>query len=54
MRALGYHPLYAFGRITKNLIARKVPLKGSLNMLQGYLLGFVDSSDPFVSPFEDS
>ena len=54
MCALGYHPLYACGRIARNLIGRKVALKGSLNMLRGYLLGFLDSSDPFVSPYESS
>lgn len=54
MHALGYQPIYACGRIGKNLIERNVSLKGSLNMLRGYLQGFLGSSDPFLLPLEPS
>jgi biofilm PGA synthesis N-glycosyltransferase PgaC len=52
MHALGYHPLYALGRIAKNFVTRKTTLKGLVNMLEGYLLAFLGSSDPFISRFE--
>jgi glycosyltransferase involved in cell wall biosynthesis len=54
MHVLGYHPLYAFGRIARNLIKRKVPIGGSLNMLRGYVQGCLDPSDPYFSPLESS
>lgn len=52
MYALGYHPLYALGRIAKNLINRKVRLRGSVNMLIGYIQACLSSPDPFMSAFE--
>jgi hypothetical protein len=52
MQTLGYHPLYAIGRIAKNALTTTVGLKGSINMLRGYLQALLGSDDPFVSPFE--
>ncbi len=49
MRTLGYHPLYALGRIARNAMARP---KGSLNMFRGYLQAELGSEDPFISLFE--
>jgi biofilm PGA synthesis N-glycosyltransferase PgaC len=54
MHVLGYNPLYALGRIAKNLIKREVPIRGSLNMLRGYIQGSLDPSDPYFSPLERS
>jgi hypothetical protein len=54
MCTLGYHPLYAAGRIAKNLVTQKVAVKGSLNMLRGYIEAHLGSSDPFMRPFESS
>ena len=51
MQTLGYHPLYALGRMARNLMARP---KGSLNMFRGYLQAGLGSDDPFISPFEQS
>jgi len=53
MYALGYHPLYALGRIAKNFVTRKMALEGLVNMFEGYLSAFLGSSDPFVSTFEE-
>ncbi len=52
MAALGYNPLYAIGRIAKNTMARAVGVKGSLNMLRGYLQAQLGSEDSFISPFD--
>lgn len=52
MQTLGYHPLYALGRIAKNALATTVGPKGSVNMLRGYLQAVSGSDDPFVSPFD--
>jgi hypothetical protein len=54
MYALGYHPIYACGRIARNLVERRVTFKGSLNMLRGYVRTFLGSSDSFLMPFESS
>jgi len=53
MYTLGYHPLYALGRMTKN-IAMDHSLKSSLGLLRGYLTARVGSSDSFLTPFEPS
>jgi len=53
MGGLGYHPLYAIGRIAKNTIFRTIGMKGSTNLLRGYLLSRLGSDDPFISPFDD-
>ncbi len=52
MQTLGYHPLYAVGRIAKNALTTTVGMKGSINMLRGYLQAVLGSDDPFVSPFD--
>ena len=52
MGGLGYHPLYALGRIGKNALMRSIGAKGSVNLLRGYLLSQIGSDDPFISPFE--
>jgi glycosyltransferase involved in cell wall biosynthesis len=54
MHSLGYHPLYALGRMTKNLVKREIPLAGSVSILRGYLAAILGSSDPFVSDLEQS
>jgi glycosyltransferase involved in cell wall biosynthesis len=52
MGGLGYHPLYAIGRITKNALVRSIGLKGCVNLIRGYLLSELGSDDSFISPFE--
>jgi glycosyltransferase involved in cell wall biosynthesis len=54
MQALGYHPLYAIGRIAKNAITRSITIKGSANLLRGYLQASLGSTDSFIVPFEPS
>ena len=51
---LGYNPLYALGRIAKNLVKRQVSVKGSLNMLRGYVQASLGSSDPYLYPLDKS
>jgi glycosyltransferase involved in cell wall biosynthesis len=53
MYTLGYHPLYAFGRIMRNLL-RNSSLKASAGLFRGYLLAILGSSDQFITPFESS
>jgi len=53
MGGLGYHPLYAVGRIAKNAMSRSIGVKGSVNMLRGYLESLLGSEDPFISPFDE-
>lgn len=53
MYTLGYHPLYASGRIARNLI-RLTSLKSSTALLRGYLTAALGSSDPFAAPFDPS
>jgi hypothetical protein len=52
MYTLGYHPLYAMGRITKNVAGDS--LRASIGLLRGYLTAKIGSSDPFLNPFEPS
>jgi hypothetical protein len=54
MQTLGYHPLYALGRITRNLLVHPLALKGPVNMFRGYLQAKLGCGDPFISPFEPS
>ena len=54
MHVLGYNPLYALGRIAKNLVNRQVSFKGSLNMLRGYVQASLGSSDPYLHPLDKS
>jgi hypothetical protein len=53
MYTLGYHPLYAMGRITKNLV-KDHSLKSAIGLLRGYLTAKMGSPDPFLSPFGPS
>ena len=52
MQTLGYHPLYALGRIAKNVLSRSMTLRGSLVFFRGYLQACLGSEDSFISPFE--
>jgi hypothetical protein len=52
MWTLGYHPLYAIGRILRNVIRRGLSRFGPLNMAIGYLEACMGSDDPFLVPFE--
>jgi hypothetical protein len=52
MQTLGYHPLYAMGRITKNAMLGSVTPKGSLNLFRGYLQACLGSADSFITPFD--
>ena len=53
MYTLGYHPLYAIGRVARALV-KLTSLKASIAFVKGYLTAAVGSSDPFVAPFEPS
>jgi len=52
MQTLGYHPLYAMGRIAKNALTTTVGPKGSINMLRGYFQAKLGSDNEFVAPFD--
>jgi hypothetical protein len=54
MGTLGYDPLYALGRIAKNLFVRSVSVRGTVNMLRGYFEAELGSDDPFMSRFDKS
>lgn len=54
MYTLGYHPLYAFGRVTINIVRPTLAPGRAMNMLRGYLQARLGSEDPFLSPFESS
>jgi hypothetical protein len=54
MGTLGYHPLYAIGRIAKNSLAQTVGVEGAVTMLRGYLQSELGSEDPFISRFDKS
>ena len=51
MYTLGYHPLYALGRIARTLV-KSTSLKASTTLLRGYLTAALGSSDPFAAPFD--
>jgi biofilm PGA synthesis N-glycosyltransferase PgaC len=51
MYTLGYHPLYALGRIVRTLV-KSASLKASTALLRGYLTAALGSSDPFTAPFD--
>ena len=51
MYTLGYHPLYALGRVARNLV-RQASIKSALGLLAGYLIAVLGSSDPFIVPFD--
>jgi hypothetical protein len=54
MRALGYHPLMALGRIAKNMLyhGAPVPFFGSMSMLAAYLFPSRSESDPYQLDFD--
>jgi len=54
MRALGYHPLVALGRIVKNMLyhGAPVPFSGSISMLAAYLFPGRSESDPYQRDYE--
>jgi len=54
MGTLGYHPLYAVGRIARNGIIRTVGAAGAISMLRGYLQSRLSSDDSFIFPFDQS
>ena len=54
MGTLGYHPLYATGRLVRNALVRSIGVHGVVNMSRGYLQSQLGSDDPFISPFDES
>ena len=54
MHGLGYHPLYAVGRIAKNVVTRTTTVRGAVNMLRGYTQACLGSADPFIRPYDSS
>jgi hypothetical protein len=53
MHTLGYHPLYAMGRIAQNLV-KHASFQSAFGLLLGYLNALLGSSDPFMVPFDSS
>jgi glycosyltransferase involved in cell wall biosynthesis len=53
MKALGYHPLYVFGRVIVNIFNSDIGFKGSCNMLVNYISYKPSKSDPYYSLFDD-
>ena len=54
MGALGYYPLYAFGRIALNALKPSFAPRRAVNILRGYLQAELGSDDPFIHPYEAS
>lgn len=54
MVTLGYHPLYALGRIAKNAVSPTIAPRRAINMARGYLEARLGSNDSFLSPFDAS
>ena len=54
MGALGYHPLYAIGRITINAVRPSFAPRRAVSMLRGYLQSHLGSSDTFISSYDHS
>jgi glycosyltransferase involved in cell wall biosynthesis len=54
MSTLGYHPLYAFGRVAINALRPSLAPRRAVNMLRGYLQAELGSDDPFIIPYEPS
>ena len=54
MGTLGYHPLYAIGRIAVNAVKPPFAPKRALNMLRGYLQAKLGSSDAFIGQYDHS
>ena len=53
MATLGYHPLYAIGRIILNALKPFSPKRG-INLFRGYLQAELGSEDPFIRPYDDT
>ena len=53
MYTLGYHPLYALGRVVRALV-KLTSLKASMGFVKGYLTAALGSSDRFIAPFDPS
>jgi len=51
MYTLGYHPLYALGRIGRQLTKLK-STRSSIALFRGYLTATLGSDDPFITPFD--
>jgi len=54
METLGYHPLYAVGRIGLNALKPSVSPKRAANMLRGYMQAKLGSDDLFMTHYDDS
>jgi hypothetical protein len=54
MGTLGYHPLYALGRIAINGFRPSFAPKRAVNMLRGYIQAELGSDDPFILSYEHS
>jgi hypothetical protein len=54
MSTLGYHPLYAIGRIALNALKPSFAPGRAVNMLRGYLQAEIGSDDIFMLPYEGS
>lgn len=54
MGTLGYHPLYAIGRITMNAVRPSFAPARAVNMLRGYLQAHLGCSDAFIAPYDHS
>ena len=52
MGTLGYHPLYAIGRITINAVKPSFAPRRAVNMLRGYLQAHLGSSDAFIATYD--
>jgi len=52
MEVLGYHPLYAMGRIAVNAMRPSLAPKRALNMFRGYLQAKLGSSDKFIEEYD--
>ena len=54
MGTLGYHPLYALGRIGLNALKPSVSPGRAVNMFRGYIQAKFGSDDSFVTQYDDS
>lgn len=54
MGTLGYHPLYAFGRIALNALKPPISPRRAVNMLRGYLQAELGSDGPFMIRYDHS
>jgi glycosyltransferase involved in cell wall biosynthesis len=52
MATLGYHPLYALGRIAVNATRPPLAPRRSVNMLRGYLQSTLQPADAFLHPYD--